>query len=207
MIKIERSTKLYKRRRKRVILTKKGKRLLNRWVYIKQRYFGGLPDSAMKRSNLRTLDLKFREDIDPFLFFAPKYNPKLLSIVKGNCGLFNKSGETRYVTEEEVLSIVASIKKRLKKKTLKSLKVYRRHYNPMIITRKPLQSRMGGGKGDVSERKVMLKPGRIFVEFFTPWLAEIWAAARFVSKKTGFDLGFCVLDKIYRERDYEKYKS
>lgn len=204
MIKIERSRNPYKRRPKKV-LTKTGKRLLNRWVYIKQRYFGGLPDSALKRSNLRTLDLKFREDIDPFILFAPKYNPKLLSIVKGNCGLFNKSGRTIYVTEKEVLSIVSAIKKRLKKKTLKGLKVYRRHYNPMIISRKPLQSRMGGGKGEISdERKVMLKPGRIFLEFFTPWLAEIWAAARFVRKKTGFDLGFCVLDKIYRERDYKE---
>jgi large subunit ribosomal protein L16 len=76
----------------------------------------------------------------------------------GELGL--KSLETRMITSKQIESALNVIKKNLGKKGRYWLKIF--PHKPK--TKKPPETRMGGGKGDVEDYVAIVRPGTILFE-------------------------------------------
>lgn len=76
----------------------------------------------------------------------------------GNFGL--KSLETRMITSKQIESCLNVLKKTLGKKGRFWLKIF--PHKPK--TKKPPETRMGGGKGDVEDYVALVRPGIILFE-------------------------------------------
>jgi len=94
------------------------------------------------------------------------FNPKLLRIKKnsdfllyGDYGLKSKLNKLITVTQLE------SLKKTLIKKIKKIGKLWIRVFPHFFITKKPLEVRMGNGKGNFDKWAVNIKKGMVLFEF------------------------------------------
>lgn len=83
-------------------------------------------------------------------------------LVYGIVGL--KSLETKLITNKQIEACLNEIKRQLKKKGRYWLRIFP-HFPK---TKKPPETRMGGGKGDIENYVVHIKPGTIIFELDGP---------------------------------------
>jgi len=83
---------------------------------------------------------------------------KGIKLSHGEMGL--KSLETRMITSKQIESCINVLKKNLGKKGRYWLKIF--PHKPK--TKKPPETRMGGGKGDVEDYVALVRPGTILFE-------------------------------------------
>ncbi len=76
----------------------------------------------------------------------------------GEVGL--KSLETKIITDKQIEASLNELKRRLGKKSRFWLRIF--PHKPK--TKKPAESRMGGGKGDVENYVTVVRPGTIILE-------------------------------------------
>jgi large subunit ribosomal protein L16 len=83
---------------------------------------------------------------------------KGIKLSHGEVGL--KSLETRMITSKQIEACINVLKKNLGKKGRYWLKIF--PHKPK--TKKPPETRMGGGKGDVEDYVALVRPGTILFE-------------------------------------------
>lgn len=106
---------------------------------------------------LQPRKLKYRKShTDRFL--KNKIATKGSDLDFGEAGL--KSLEAKFITDKQIEACLSILKKGLGKKGKYWLRIF-----PQIPkTKKPAETRMGGGKGDVEEYVAAVKPGTMIVE-------------------------------------------
>lgn len=78
-------------------------------------------------------------------------------LVKGELGL--KSLNSNFITQKELKSIFLFVKKNLKK----SGQIFFNFMPNHIITKKPIETRMGKGKGNKEQYAAFIPKGRVFI--------------------------------------------
>ncbi len=81
-----------------------------------------------------------------------------VELVYGDVGL--KSLEAKFVYDKQIEACIAELKRRLGKKGRFWLRIFPHKSK----TKKPLESRMGGGKGDVENYVALVRPGTMIFE-------------------------------------------
>ncbi len=88
---------------------------------------------------------------------------------------------------------IAYIKQYLQKR-FKKFKQFKFNLNiNKIVTKKPLNTRMGGGKGSISELEYVLKPGCIFLEFYNINSDIMFSIFRVIKNKISIKLNLITI--------------
>lgn len=118
-------------------------------------------------------------------------NPFLQS---ANCAFYSK--ESRTISINEINSIILTIKRLVSQRTSKIIDFFIRIFPRVPYTKKPLQTRMGGGKGLHEGFLCILKKGSIFLEIETNDILELKKISKIISRKISFDVGFLFFENI-----------
>ncbi len=106
---------------------------------------------------LQPKKLKFRK-VQPKRGLRKRIAFKGESLVYGDAGL--KSLETKLIKDKQIEACLAELKRGLGKKGRYWLRIFPH----LPKTKKPPETRMGGGKGDVEGYVALVKPGTIIFE-------------------------------------------
>ncbi len=98
-------------------------------------------------------------------------------LVYGTAGL--KSLEAKFIYDKQIEACIAELKRRLGKKGRFWLRIF--PHQPK--TKKPLESRMGGGKGDVENYVTFVRPGTMLFEVEGLPLESLKGALKAISYK------------------------
>lgn len=105
----------------------------------------------------------------------------------GNIGFYSKTNCCLSV--EEMNSTIRTLKQLISKKTSKRSNLFKRIVPTISFTKKPLQTRMGSGKGMHEGFLCFLKKGFIFLEMFTHNVVELRKIYKKIKRKVSFPLG------------------
>jgi large subunit ribosomal protein L16 len=106
----------------------------------------------------------------------------------GNVGFYSK--KSCCLSVGEMNSTIRTLKQLVSKKTSKRSNLFKRIVPTISFTKKPLQTRMGSGKGTHEGFLCFLKEGFIFLEIFTQNMVELRKVYKKIKRKVSFPLGF-----------------
>jgi len=143
-----------------------------------------------KKSEIRqSISLKYEKYFKRFLLNGLSVRGFEVNsfLINGNVGFYSK--KVCYLSINEINSIITTIKHLVSKRTSRKSTFFKRIIPTIPFTRKPLQTRMGGGKGIPEGFFCLLKQGAIFLEIFTDNIIELKKIFRIIKRKVSFPIG------------------